>query len=536
MPRIDAAFSDVEAQTVGGCAVGMIRDGEVVHRAGYGTVDGEGGSFSTRSLTQARSVSKQFTAFAIYLLEAEGELNLEDRAQQWLPELPSYEGSRPILVRDLLHHTSGLRTYDDLMALAGRTDYTVADALGMIVRQEGLNHPTGTEYSYTNSGYLLAAVLIERVSGQPLADFLNARVFAPLGMDDTRFAHHPPGGVGSFYRAEDGTMTVADETPQPLGATGLWTTVEDLMKWHRNFDTAVLGGRDLLRQYTLPGVLDDGEAGFYAGGLEIRQWDDRNLIVHEGGGGGYNAVFAHFPDQRLGISILCNFQPADVLTRFFDIARTTPLPAELTTAAAAPDVPQPAVPPLDPDDAASIAGTYYLQDGASIFEVMPYGEGLAVRISGSTPHALIPAGERYAVPGWGNGTFHLRFTAHADDRGRVATFMRDEPARQWPLRAARPLTAQQLSTWAGNYYSPSLDVTYTLAEREGLLAVRLADQPAQELLWEESTFDRPIYLGEGLFRIADDEVAFFADDADCELGFLLSVDRAKNIRFCRVSE
>ena len=187
--QIDKIFSRWTRVTPG-CAVGADVKGEPVVRAAYGMADLERDvPITIDTIFEAGSVSKQFTAAAVLLLAREGKLSLDDPVRRYIPELPDY--GWPVTIRQMLHHTAGLRDWGYLTAVAGwprgTRVLTHAHVLDILSRQRALNFPPGTSWSYSNSGYTLAAVLVTRVSGTPFTDYTKARIFEPLGMNDTRW-------------------------------------------------------------------------------------------------------------------------------------------------------------------------------------------------------------------------------------------------------------------------------------------------------------------------------------------------------------
>ena len=214
--RVDSIFAAYDRPDAPGCAVGVYRDGRIQYARGYGLADLEHRvPITPATVFDIGSTSKQFTAATILLLEQEGKLSLDDDVRRFLPELPAYE--RPITIRHLLHHTSGLRDYIGLLRLAGvRTDdvATADDALQMLVRQRALNFAPGDEHLYSNSGYFLLSLIVERAAGRSLRDEARDRIFAPLGMTRTAY-------LGSYH----------DVVPDR--AIGIWPvpTVVRLVRW-----------------------------------------------------------------------------------------------------------------------------------------------------------------------------------------------------------------------------------------------------------------------------------------------------------------
>jgi CubicO group peptidase (beta-lactamase class C family) len=190
--RIDAVFKAYDKPHVPGCALGVMQHGRLAYGRGYGWADLERNiPITTATLFDVGSTSKQFAAASISLLVQEHKLAYTDDIRKYIPEMPDY--GAPITIDNLMRHTSGLRDYTGLLTLAGHTleeATTDSQALASIVRQRHLNFPTGSKYEYSNTGYFLLSVIIQRVTGTPLADFARTRNFLPLGMKDTRYRNH----------------------------------------------------------------------------------------------------------------------------------------------------------------------------------------------------------------------------------------------------------------------------------------------------------------------------------------------------------
>ena len=328
---LDAIFARWTSATPG-CAVGVAKNDRTVVERAYGMADLEHDvPNQPDTIFEAGSVSKQFTAAAILLLVRDGKLSLDDPVRKYVPELPVYaagsgdaapqalgadsasgEGT-PLLIRHMLHHMSGLRDWGSVESIAGwpRTTrvYTHAHVLDILSRQKALNFTPGTEYSYSNSGYNLAAIIVSRVSGQPFAEFSRERLFRPLGMthtswrdDFTRIVKHR----AIAYRASDDGFAQDMPFENVYGNGGLLTTVGDLLKWNANFDTPVVGDAAFVRQQQEPGVFNDGHPGAYAFGLMVGTYKGVREVGHSGSTAGYRAHLVRYPDHHLSIAVLCN--------------------------------------------------------------------------------------------------------------------------------------------------------------------------------------------------------------------------------------
>jgi CubicO group peptidase (beta-lactamase class C family) len=307
--------------SVPGCVVGVAREGKVLLERAYGAADLETGTpLTAGSILEAGSVSKQFTASAVTLLALEGRLRFDDDIRAYFPELPMYE--RPITVRMLLDHTSGLRDWGSLMGIAGwprgSRVYTHPHVLEIIARQRALNYPPGDQYSYTNSGYNLLAMLVERVSGQPFPAFTKARLFDPLGMTHTSwrddFSRVVPGRAQAYQPSAAG-FKLDMPFEDIFGNGGLLTTVGDLLKWNDALTRRTLGAA-LVDSLQRQGVLTAGEHITYAAGLVVDTYRGTPRIGHSGSTAGYRAYLARYPAQRdLSVAVLCNTAaPAGPLT------------------------------------------------------------------------------------------------------------------------------------------------------------------------------------------------------------------------------
>ena len=251
--RVFDAWRDTDGP---GCAVGVSRNGTRALERGYGMANLETDTpIRPSSIFHVASVSKQFTAMSIMLLGADGKLSVDDDIRKYLPEIPDY--GTPITIRHLLTHTSGLRDQWNLIALArGRFEenrITEADVMDIVPRQTALNFTPGAEYVYSNTGFTLLGVIVKRVSGKSLRDFADERIFKPLGMTNTHFHDDYTmlvRGRTSAYEPRDGVRwRVSIPNFDTYGATSLFTTVGDLLKWEANFDAPIVGDRGDVRAH-----------------------------------------------------------------------------------------------------------------------------------------------------------------------------------------------------------------------------------------------------------------------------------------------
>ena len=387
--RIDSVFARFKSDGPG-CALGVFQGGRIAYEHGYGSANIEYGiPITPRTPFIMGSVSKQFTAAAIALLVERGRISLDDDVRKYVPELPDY-GQR-VTIDELVHHTSGIRDFWALVDAAGmRFDdgYTVDDVVRFAARQQHLNFAPGTQYNYSNTGYVLLGVIVQRVTGMSLRKFAANEIFAPLGMNDSHYHDdhtEPVRGRAIAYQpmsAKLGQWRIDVWNNDIVGQGGVMTTIEDLQKWDENFYTGKVGGPPFLARQLTRGKLADGKTLAYAFGLEIGEYRGRPMVEHTGSTGGYRTDITRFPAEHVSIVTLCNMTTADaggLAHRVADVVLasrfTKPVPentrAEARQASASIDVP--------PADVADLAGRYHSVELDATYELGAASGALVVR-------------------------------------------------------------------------------------------------------------------------------------------------------------
>lgn len=309
LDRIVAPLTKPDAP---GCAIAAERGGERIATRAFGMTDLEHDVPNMPdSIFEAGSVSRQFTAAATLLLVEDGKFKLSDDIRKYVPEMPDY--GAPITIDHLLSHTSGLRDWGTVAGVTGwprgTRAYTNDDAMRIAAAQRSLNYAPGSEYSYTNSGYNLLAVIVERVSGQSLAAFTKARLFEPLGMTHTSwrddFQRVVKGRAIAYAPASGGGYAEARPFENDYGNGGLLTTVGDLMIWNAALTANKLGAR-LTARMQERATLTGGQRIAYARGLRVSEYKGAATVSHSGATGGYRAWLERFPASGLSVAVLCN--------------------------------------------------------------------------------------------------------------------------------------------------------------------------------------------------------------------------------------
>ena len=295
-----------------GCAAAVSLNGEVVFEKAFGLADMEHNVPNTaQTIFESGSVAKQFTAAALVLLQQDGKLSIDDPVKKYIPELPDY-GS-PLTIRHLLNHTSGLRDWGTVMSLtgAGRGDRVITQdlALDVIIHQRALDFKPGAEYSYSNSGYNLAAIIVERVSKQKFPAFVEERLFKPLGMKNSSwrddYQRIVPGRAQAYARQSNGPWRLNMPFMNVYGNGGMLTTVGDWMRWNAMLDSQSLGA-PLVNALETQGVLNDGRKIAYALGLVVAKYKGMKDVSHGGATAGYQTFLTRYPDNKVSVGVMCN--------------------------------------------------------------------------------------------------------------------------------------------------------------------------------------------------------------------------------------
>jgi CubicO group peptidase (beta-lactamase class C family) len=318
--QIDSVFSKYNSTTPG-VAVAVVKDGKLIFKKGYGMANLEYDvANSPKTIFHIASLSKQFTAFAIYLLEKQGKISFDDDVRKYIPELPVYD--KPITIKHLCAHTSGIKDQWSLLTLAGwRMDdvITTEQILKITSKYKELNFAPGSQFQYSNTGFTLLAEIVKRVSGQSFSAFTKAYIFDPLKMDNTQFYDDNNKIVKNrayAYGTKDGTYEKRNLNYSTVGPTSLFTNAEDLSKWVLNFEHPTVGDAELLREFNKVSTLDnqqpailsviDEETIYHAKGQFKRNYKGHTLYNHTGSDAGFKSYLVRFPEDQLSIILLSN--------------------------------------------------------------------------------------------------------------------------------------------------------------------------------------------------------------------------------------
>jgi CubicO group peptidase (beta-lactamase class C family) len=372
-PDIDRIFADWDRPGSPGCALAIYDGGHIAYERGYGMADLEHDvPITPESVFYVGSVSKQFTAMTAAIAMEQGKLAIDDPIRKYLPELPDYTSS--ITIRHLLHHTSGLRDYNTLLSIAGRRGDEAFDNLTVLritARQKKLNFQPGDEYLYSNTGYTLLALIVERATGTPFAQFAAKNLFEPLGMTVTHY-HTDESRLVKWralaYEGRDTDFRLDTPSNERAGAGGLFTSVRDLLRWDEDFYTFQVGGRPVIERLQTRGKLNNGTTLAYAWGLEIGTYRGLRIVEHAGSLGGYRAHLMRFPDQHVSVAALCNLgsiNPSALARRVADASLGSRFTAPVESSRGPSSAPP--LRPSAPDSTSQHDGNQQLSDYAGIY-------------------------------------------------------------------------------------------------------------------------------------------------------------------------
>ncbi len=332
--KIDSIFASYNSHTPG-AAVAVVKDGKIVFMKGYGMANlSYDIPITPQTVFNIASVSKQFTAFAIYLLENEGKLSFEDDVRKYIPELPDYDTT--IKIKHLLGHTSGLADHGALASIAGtyiNADFNNTELnLKILSKHNTLNFVPGSMFGYCNSNYTLLAEIIHRVTGKTFSEFTKEKIFIPLGMTNTQFSDNFQKVVKNLaesYELENNSYFIKPLVESNPGPSNLLTTVEDLCKWVLNFEKPIVGNSQLIKAFNEPSYLDNGnkvilrvtenDTIFHAKGQNVSKLKG-NYLGHGGHTAGFRTFLGRYPDHRLSIIQLSNDEHNENLGGRWDIA------------------------------------------------------------------------------------------------------------------------------------------------------------------------------------------------------------------------
>ena len=519
-----------------GAAVRVWRDGKTLYSKTYGMANlAYGIPFEPETRTNIGSTSKQFTAFAIMLQAERGLLSLDDDIRTHIPELPEFDET--IQVRHLITHTSGLREFLNLLSMTGRRldrgDWIDrSEIIEIAQRQPALQNVPGAEWNYNNTAYGLAAVIVERTSGQDFHVFMQENVFGPLGMNGTMvrpsIRHIVPNLSEGYTPGPDGYRQIGD-LGGAVGAGGMYSTIGDLQMWVENYANPRVGTRESIDAMMTSFVLNDGEESGYGYGLFMDEHGGLKRVQHGGADVAHRSMLAYYPEINAGITTQSNHAQFnsnvafELAEAFFKDAMELEEEGEGAVADAEFDAEN-----YDPEAFDELVGRYALDASPDfVLTFTREGDTLYVQATGQQRLEIVPTSD---------STFRLlaveasvTFTRgedgevegaimHQNGANQPATRLEGEAPEEWAP------TEEDLADYAGRFYSEELETFYTLSVEEGELVMHQRRLGEVTLTAGEEDNFTGGNLSFAFERARNGEV----------IGFYLSNVRTRDVRFGRV--
>ncbi|KAA3641262.1 MAG: serine hydrolase [Bacteroidetes bacterium] len=528
--QVDELFLPWDNTDSPGASVAVVKDGKIVHKNGYGMANLEYDIPNTPStIFHIASVSKQFTAFSILLLEKQGKLSLDDDVRKHIPEVPDF--GKTITLRHLANHTSGMRDQWNLLAMAGwRLDdvITKEHVLKLVSKQKELNFNPGDEYLYCNTGFTLLAEVVARVSGKSFAEFTETNIFEPLGMKNTLFYDdHEKIVKNRAYSYQSGNRGFKKSVLSyaNVGATSLFTTVEDLSLWTLNFGNPKVGDTEVVKKLNTLAVLNNGTNFGGALGQFVGDYKGLKEISHGGADAGYRTFLTRFPDENFAVVVFSNsaeFNPGGLAHNIVDIylkdkmeepVKKEPAPEEKTEEVA-----------IDAKTLSNYTGDFELQPGF-IIKVVENDGKLSAQATGQPTVALNPiTATEFKVEGV---DAKVEFIPNNGKKVQLMKLHQGGQIMDAPRLKAFDPEKVNLSEFTGSFHSEELSTTYEFVLEEGkLVAKHQRSSDINLTAVKEDTFTGSIWF----FR----QVEFFRGEDGKIAGCKVSNGRVRNLEFVLV--
>ncbi|WP_224484512.1 serine hydrolase domain-containing protein [Robertkochia aurantiaca] len=525
LSAIDPIFDEWNHTDTPGGAVGIVQNGELIFAKGYGMADLEHDvKITSSSVFYIGSVSKQFVTFCILLLEEQGKLDLDVPIQRYLPDFPEYDAE--LTLRHFIHHTSGVRDYLTLMNLQGKSYLDEVDeeeVYELIKRQKELNFTPGEKYLYSNSCYFMLAMVVEKVSGEPIREFADKHVFKPLGMKNTQFYDDNTKLIKNrvfSYRFQGPGKGYANTIMRfdLVGSGGVYSTVEDLFLWEQNFYQNKLGKgtQAIIERMHEEGLLNNGKSSGYAFGLVNGDHKGLKTVSHSGSLAGYRANLLRFPEERFSVIILSNRSDSDPSRKAYQVADFMlhdRLEEKIITETNE-DVP--VIFSLE-----QIKGNYSVGPGSSV----------EIGISDGKLEVYQPWDKkRYHLKNIRDNIYHslkdfnrfFEFSDLQNDKTQLLTIEAGGKFYEYPRKTEIKAVEFDPDDYPGNFYNDEIQSTFSIThDNDGLKIQALKDQPRGLIATDTDLFVIKGNLG---------TIQFYRRRGKIK-GFKFDTGRVKNLKF-----
>ena len=483
--RVDQLMVPYSDEQTPGGVVAVVKDGRITFCKAYGAANlSHGIPFERETVTNIGSTSKQFTAFAILLLEQQGKLSIDDDVRDYIPELPDF--GETVTIRHLMTHTSGYREFLNAAAMGGRRldegDFIDRkEILALVQRQPDLQNPPGSEWNYNNTAYSLLTTIVENVTESAFPEFMEENVFAPLDMQNSVVREHRmdviPNSAQGYVPGPKGYREAVD-LGGAMGAGGIYTTVDDLAKWMRNFKTGEVGGKGLFPAQTERFVKTDGDTTNYGFGLFVDELNGLKRVHHGGADVAHRSLLMYFPEIDAGIITQSNNAGFDgsigpeVAKLFFgehmDLDESS-----VDEQARVEDEDTPFdLAGYDPEQFDALAGRYELEEVAGFVLTFTREDAkYFIQATGQPKLELTPlAADRFKI-----NVVEAEVEFHVQDDGSVPELTLHQngvhKATRLEEEAWSP-SLEEMTAYAGSYFSDELEAFYTVAVEDSVLVLQ----------------------------------------------------------------
>ena len=528
--QVDELFKEFNHPGIPGCAVAIVERGKVLLQKGYGAADiGQNIPITTKTVFDIASVSKQFTAACISMLLDEGKLSLDDDIRKYIPEMPVY--AKPVLIKNLLYHTSGIRDWDWITLLSGYAldqGFRKNQMFEFIKRQQDLNFLPGEQHMYSNSGYVLLGIIIERITGKEFKEYVKDTIFELLGMKSTFCYDHPDSMknlLASGYKPDGKGGYQAENPYYEVASSGIHTTVEDMVLWDQNFRQPKIGGKSFLSMMMSEGTLNNGEKIGYGFGLSIADYKGVKTISHGGAIPGFHSHYLRFPAQDFSVIVLSNnetFNDWLLSRKAAEIYLAECMKKDEVKGGIAErkeiTLPKSVFQPY--------CGQYKIEDNFNITFSCD-GDKFYAQGSGQPQFEIFPESET----GFFAKVADVQFDFIKDKEGKISEALIHQNGQSISMKKLPPLQISESDRkmYLGAYYSHDLDTTYTITWKEGQFFLE-SPIPAMDFLQPKLPFS---IQDKNWFSLSSMQFHFTRDANGNVTGFLLDISKVRNVKFVK---
>jgi CubicO group peptidase (beta-lactamase class C family)/putative intracellular protease/amidase len=536
--KLDKVFSEWENTTNKlGVAGGLLKDGKVVYLKGFGSADLSNETpINEDTKFQIGAMAKQFTAFAILLLEDQGKLSLSDDIRKYIPELHDF--GHKITIKHLLSQSSGLYDFLALKEIAGWRDkdiFTQKDALNLIFQQKNLDYEPGTKFSQTTSGFILLAEIVKQVTGQTLAEFSQEHIFQPLKMKNTLFSDDHEMIIPNVALSYQTTKNGFKHNPinySIIGTTNLYTSVADMSRWYINFENPKVGSKKMIEKLRSPVTLNDGKTTFKPTSGELMYGQhylhaERGLpkIWTFGLEGGYASNIFIFPGQKVTSFVLAN-----------NGRYNGSLAMRMAVEVLGIDFPEPEN--IDFSKVKSIkrtpqqlevySGFYWDNERIGARSIYVKNDALYYQTLGSTiENQLVPISENtFQMMLESDDVIMVKFRKES---GKMKMIYTSAASDEYVYDAYDPInfSVSDLHAFTGTFYNRELKASYILSQNEKGLVTTNKNQPIISFT--------PIQTDLFLSSVRNfGSILFVRDKQQKIIGFYINSDKIKNLLFEKI--